>query len=115
MDDIDYGYAITGPIVDSIPHFPIQLSVNSIDEPDTREDEPPANFTATLTVNDLTPGASYSVFRFDNYRTVPASSADYPSRAVEVIDFTSEFEDYEFVDPLPILSSSSVYYRCIEA
>lgn len=133
-DDLDFGVTIAGnasevappwPLAGSSPAavvtVPLSLAVDRFNEPDLRASpsQPAAAMRATVT--DTHPNATlvvgrwYQLYRFDGYRTLPATKAgwstgNYTSRH----PFVGTAPTYVFEDPLAVLSSGTMHYRCAE-
>ena len=73
-DKVNYGYALTGNVDPKNATLPARLSVNSYEEPNVPEGQPPAPVTGTLTARSLKAGKSYTIFRFDGKENVPTDS-----------------------------------------
>ena len=71
----------------------------------------------TVTVSGLTKGRKYRLMRFASAAKLPkagASAAQYLAAAyVAHVDFTTAGATWTYTDPLTILSSSTVFYRCV--
>eukprot|EP00928_Gymnodinium_smaydae_P043888 TRINITY_DN29330_c0_g1_i1.p1 TRINITY_DN29330_c0_g1~~TRINITY_DN29330_c0_g1_i1.p1 ORF type:complete len:368 (-),score=43.75 TRINITY_DN29330_c0_g1_i1:257-1360(-) len=105
-----FGWAIEG-FLDDRAGPPLSLAVSpSSSEPDTRTGSRPVPLMGTVTVEDLTPGKSYTIFRWDSVD----SAFDY-SRAREVHKFEASGSQEVFADPTSFLSSGTTYYRCLPA
>ena len=70
-ETVDYGCAVTGIHDTSRAALPVQLHLNHWSEPDLVASQHPTTFDATATVNGLTPGKTYVLYRYNNYNNVP--------------------------------------------
>eukprot|EP00041_Stephanoeca_diplocostata_P007597 m.109037 g.109037 ORF g.109037 m.109037 type:complete len:379 (-) comp16955_c0_seq1:131-1267(-) len=124
-EDKDFGVAITGQMGETER---VWIMVDSIGEPDIREGQKPVDFNVTVHAEGLVSGTSYTLFRWNDRAKIPTSSSSYASTA----DFKHEFVfdqstpsgdkshmpietqgpgEWTYIDPNPVLSSSSAYYR----
>ena len=96
--------------------------MDRFDEPDLRASppQPAAALRATVTVGlgthpnaTLVVGRRYTLFRFDGYRTLPATPAGWGTgNYTSAHPFVGTGPTYVFEDPLAILSSGTTHYRC---
>eukprot|EP00520_Triparma_pacifica_P015815 CAMPEP_0118636354 /NCGR_PEP_ID=MMETSP0785-20121206/2575_1 /TAXON_ID=91992 /ORGANISM="Bolidomonas pacifica, Strain CCMP 1866" /LENGTH=346 /DNA_ID=CAMNT_0006527469 /DNA_START=38 /DNA_END=1078 /DNA_ORIENTATION=+ len=90
----------------------VSLTVNTTDEADVREDEPPTPLEGTLKLRGLEVGKSYVLKRFDGLATFPMYSNE-PSFVYNVQGTDEEF--VTFVDPQTFISNNSTLYMIEEA
>ena len=126
---VDYGTAVTG-VLDGTKQMPrVRLAVDRVDEPNWSPVDPsdpdeyrsapekPVALHGTVTVSGLTKGVSYRLMRFASAAKVPkagATAAQYLAAAyVARVDFTAAGPTWTYTDPQTILSSSTVFYRCV--
>uniref|UniRef100_A0A7S1U2H4 Peptidase C39-like domain-containing protein n=1 Tax=Phaeomonas parva TaxID=124430 RepID=A0A7S1U2H4_9STRA len=107
-ENYSFGWAISG--VRDANSLPIALSLDNIEEPDTRKDAPPVNFTATLTLSGLEPGSKYGLFRFD---VVPADVPKEYSKDNLIMIIKATDAEERVSDPKPFLSNGAVSYRSV--
>ena len=65
--------------------------------------------TGTVTVNDVTVGSNYTLYRFNSTEALPSQPPFAPT-AQYAVPFTATTNPFVWVDPNTFLSSSSVYY-----
>lgn len=106
----DFGCAITGIEDESGALLPIQVTVDRDDEPDVVQDEKPVPLTLKVAIRSLTPGSSYVLYRYDNYKHVPTRNY-HRSRALSVRTFVARGSTHEFTDECP--SNGASFYRCL--
>jgi len=99
-----YGYAIDGVKAAGVDDVPVSVLVDTTDEPDIREDEPPGALTATLVLEE----GSFTVYRFDGLETFPQAGG-----GVEGASFKYEKVVNGFVDPNTFMSDTSVMYKVV--
>jgi hypothetical protein len=106
-----FGYAIKGN--KHKEGKPVVLTLNSYEEPNIRNGTPAVNFTGTVTCSRLTPGLKYGLYRFNEGNAgVPKNYHEYWLYADHSMYFVAQSDTFTYVDPEPILSSSTVAYRC---
>jgi len=108
------GYCVTGPVDPAGKALPMVLAVDRWDEPDVIEGQRPVQLTGTVTVESLTVGDSYTLYRFDGYKSVPTDS-NYEVGYTSKHTFTATGTTYKYKDPKGITSNLSTYYRCVPA
>jgi hypothetical protein len=114
--DVDYGIAVTGVVDPQHVTLPVSLSVPSSSEPNVSQGASPVQMTGTVTVRGLSSGVTYSLYRYDDYTTVPsaASAADYATSSyIHRTDFTATGSTWTLVDPNTFTSDGSSTYRCV--
>ncbi|CAF1446889.1 unnamed protein product [Adineta steineri] len=114
--NVDYGIAITGIVDEDCVTLPVHLSVSEWDEPNPTYHEDPKEMLGIVTVNNLTIGCFYALLRYSSYKSVPTrgdANAFLHSNFDERHEFMATSTDYGYEDPMAILSSGSVYYRCV--
>lgn len=58
-------------------------------------------------------GASYTIYRYDDFTNVPSDS-DYANSSYDATHkFTASAESYVYKDPKSIISSGTTYYRTV--
>jgi hypothetical protein len=88
--------------------------MSDYEEPNIRNGTPAVNLTGTVTCKKTSPGVKYGLYRFNNGNAgVPKHFNEYAKAANEVYYFNATSDSFTIVDPLPILSSTSVAYRCV--
>jgi hypothetical protein len=110
--EYNFGCAITGLADNRQDLLPVRVQVDRNDEPDVVDDERPVTLKLNVTVRDLKAGASYVVYRFDDYKQLPAGD-DHKAKAISQKRFVAEREVYEFADACQ--SDSAAFYRCLPA
>lgn len=108
-DETDYGIAITGLELSGDDGRPVSLAVNTQEEPDPRQGQLPSKLKGTVTVSDLVPGSTYTLYRYDGTKSVPLpgpTPRGYSSKKV----FTATAATWTYTDPTVIGSDSAVYY-----
>ncbi|CAF3985144.1 unnamed protein product [Adineta steineri] len=113
---VDYGIAITGIVDEDSVTLPVHLSVSEWDEPNPIFCEDPIEMLGTVTVNNLTIGCFYALLRYSSYKSVPTrgdANAFLQSSFDAKHEFMAVNTDYVYEDPKAIVSSGSVYYRCV--
>ena len=106
--DTDYGIAVNG--IKGSGAIPVSLSVNKQSEPDVREGQPPSILTGTVTASALTPGAKYTLYRYEGTETLPTDGTS-GTTATHKTPFTPTAATWTFKDGFPIRSSTAQYYR----
>jgi hypothetical protein len=106
-----FGYAIKGNRHNE--GRPTVLKMSSYEEPNIRNGTPAVNLTGTVTCGKLTPGQKYGLYRFNKGNEgVPKNYHEYWLYADNAVYFVAQREEFTYEDPEPILSSSTVAYRC---
>jgi hypothetical protein len=106
--DRGFGWAVLG-LNDDRTGMDLSLAVEPWQrEPDTRSGASPSQLSGTITVEGLTVGAAYAIYRWDSVE----SAFDY-SQATVVHNFKAADTTEVFADPTTILSSGVTYYRCL--
>jgi len=109
-----YGWAVQG-FLDDREALPMSLSIDPWNtEPDVAPSKmfpaKPTKITGTLTVEGLTLGGKYDIFRWDN-----AEDAFTYNDSYKITSFTATSDTLVFVDPQTFSSYSATYYRCVES
>lgn len=104
-----FGWAITG-VTDTRAGLPLSLAVDSTREPDVRRGDKPKPFTGTITVEGLTVGSKYDIYRWDSSKI----AFDY-TKAKKQHSFTATKNTYVWKDTETFSSYSVTYYRCLAA
>uniref|UniRef100_A0A7S1A8D9 Peptidase C1A papain C-terminal domain-containing protein n=1 Tax=Noctiluca scintillans TaxID=2966 RepID=A0A7S1A8D9_NOCSC len=106
--DRGFGWAIQG-FLDETPSFPVSLALDQWQsEPDIRAGEAPISLAGTLTVEGLTIGERYAIYRWDSVDT----AFDY-SNPHSVRRFAAEQTEEVYTDPVTFSSGGATYYRCV--
>lgn len=106
-----YGCAVTG-IVDPLREtVPVRLQVDHSSEPDLIAAAQPITMNATLSVQGLVPGRTYSLLRYDDPALVPDSGFLAAGRYTSARTFTAAAPTQSFADQFT--SSAVVTYRCV--
>ena len=107
-----FGYAITGLI--NGEGQPVVLHVTDFEEPNIRIGYAAENLTGTVTCKKTSPGVKYAIYRFNKGNAgVPRHFNDYPRFADQTNYFVADSTSITWTDPTPILSSTTVAYRCV--
>jgi hypothetical protein len=96
--------------------LPVRLAVSAWNEPNPAFKKQPREMIGIITINNLTIGNSYVLLRYSSYEYVP-TKGDHNTFLQSNFDTTHEFTatetNYVYEDPKTILSTGSVYYRCV--
>lgn len=105
-----YGWAMQG-FLDTREGLPLSLSIDPWQkEPEPREGGKPNQITGTLTVEGLTKGAKYDIYRWDTTDEAFTYTDKYKKTS-----FTATNDTYVVKDPTTFSSDSATYYRCVKA
>lgn len=107
-----YGCAITGIQDTSLAALPVQVILNTWSEPDIIAGAKPATLNATVSISGLTIGKSYSLYRYNDYRTVPTTKYA-KSVYSSVVQFVANSTAATY--PVLIPSNSVAVFRCLPA
>ena len=108
---VDYGCAVTG-IVDTLREtVPVRLQVDRSWEPNLIAGAQPVAMDATLVVQSLVPGKTYSLLRYDDPAAVPDSGFLANGGYTRAHSFTATAATQTFTDQF--LSNAVVTYRCV--
>lgn len=103
-----FGWAVQG-FLDHTPYVPASLHIEPwMSEPDTRSGETPEAIQGTLTVSELTVGASYDIYRWDS-----VDDAFTYTDTFKKTSFTAKTDTFVYKDPQSFQSDSATYYRCV--
>ena len=80
-------------------------------EPDTRSGEKPTGLKGTLTVSELTKGAKYTIYRWDD----AGVAFTYNDDLYKKTSFTATSDTYVYTDDKEFSSAGTTYYRCVLA
>jgi len=108
-----FGWAAKGftPDVKQARAMPAALHIDPWkSEPDTRSGDKPAALKGTLKVSELTPGATYDIYRWDS-----VGEAFTYSEAYKKTSFTAWSDTHTFVDDTSFSSDGATYYRVVQA
>lgn len=108
---VDYGCAVTG-IVDTLREtVPVRLQVDRSSEPNLIAGAPPVTLNATVNIQSLVPGKTYSLLRYDDPSRVPDSGFLAKGGYTSTRTFTATAATQAFTDRF--LSNAVVTYRCV--
>lgn len=108
---VDYGCAVTG-IVDTLREtVPVRLQVDRSSEPNLIAGAQPVTMNATLTIQSLVPGKTYSLLRYDDPAEVPDSGFLAQGGYASARTFTATTTTQTLTDHF--LSNGVVTYRCV--
>ena len=113
---VAYGIAITGIVDDDQTTLPVHLSVSESEEPDPWVPKDSIEMDGTVTVKHLTVGKGYTLLRYASFEHVPTKGhveAFLQSNYDTEHHFTATDTTYMYNDPKKIISTKSVYYRCV--
>lgn len=106
-----YGCAVTG-IVDPLREtVPVRIQVDQSSEPDLIAAAQPITMNATLSIQGLLPGRTYSLLRYDDPLQVPDSGFLAAGSHTSARTFTATATTQSFTDQFS--SSAVVTYRCV--
>lgn len=109
---ICYGCAVLGIQDTSARALPVSITLGSWTEPNVIAGVAPTTLSASVTVNGLTPGKNYSLFRYNDYRKVPTSN--YTASAYSTIrNFVAGAMTATFTESL--ISNGVAIFRCVPA
>lgn len=107
---ICYGCAVTGIQDTSLRALPVSITLGNWTEPNVIAGATPSTLSASVSVNGLTIGKSYSLFRYNDYRKVP--TANYTASAYSAVrNFVAGSTIANFTEN--IASNSVAIYRCV--
>merc|ERR1711865_146784 len=106
-DQLGFGWAIEG-FLDTTTALPLSLTVDPVNEPDTRTGSKPKALSGTLTATDLTAGTKYAIYRWGSVE----AAFDY-SKPHSIHRFTATSDTEVYTDTESFASGSATYYRCI--
>jgi len=108
---VDYGCAVTG-IVDTLREtVPVRLQVDRSSEPNLITGAQPVTLNATVNIQSLVPGKTYSLLRYDDPARVPDSGFLAKGGYTSARTFTATAATQAFTDRF--LSNAVVTYRCV--
>ncbi|WP_379066959.1 C39 family peptidase [Mesorhizobium sp. UC22_110] len=119
-DARNYGVAITGIIDRDGQALPVRLSTNvNHEKPIMKEganDRPASqDLTLTVTVSGLTPGVSYNLYRYDDFRSVPDAGFNAAAEKAEKKWAINIKSGSSFSATEKIKSDQTVVYRAVPA
>lgn len=106
-----YGWAVQG--FEDVRADALQVSLKiepGLREPDQVKGEKPIDITGTVTVEGLTVGSTYEIYRFNT----PEEAFDY-KESKRITTFKATSDTFVFEDPKTFSSYSTTYYRCLPA
>eukprot|EP00747_Dinoflagellata_sp_TGD_P180888 gnl/TRDRNA2_/TRDRNA2_34094_c0_seq1.p1 gnl/TRDRNA2_/TRDRNA2_34094_c0~~gnl/TRDRNA2_/TRDRNA2_34094_c0_seq1.p1 ORF type:complete len:359 (+),score=13.58 gnl/TRDRNA2_/TRDRNA2_34094_c0_seq1:87-1163(+) len=104
-----FGWSIEG-FLDDRKGLPLSLTIRPFrSEPDLREGRKPESLKGTVTVEGLTAGNKYAIYRWNS----TDSAFDY-SRPHSIHRFIAEKAVEVYTDPEVFSSAGTTYYRCVE-
>jgi hypothetical protein len=108
--ETDYGLAITGTSNRSSAARPVRVEVDRIDEPNLINGELPVQLAAEITVEKLTPGTSYVLYRYNDPAMVPTKNySAHPYSSKKVFKATHERNTLQDT----ISSDGVAVFRCV--
>lgn len=108
--NICFGTAITGIYDDSKLALPVQVLLKTQSEPDVIAGAKPVMLNATVSISGLTVGKTYSLFRYNDYRTVPTINYT-ASKYSAVVNFVATKTTATI--PATIMSNTMATFRCL--
>lgn len=103
-----FGWAVKG-FLDEEQGMPASLRIDPwMQEPDTRSGASPNEIQGTLTVNELTAGSSYAIYRWDTTEDAFTYLDQFKKTSFQATNAT-----YVFTDDKSFGSNSTTYYRCV--
>lgn len=110
--NVCYGCAITGILDTSGAALPVRIQLADWSEPDVMAGEAPTMLAGTVSVSGLTPGNSYSLYRYNSHQNVPTT--DYArSNHSSVVNFVANSRTATF--PVTLVSNGVAVFRCLPA
>lgn len=109
-NNVCYGCAITGIIDTSKQALPVHITMEKWSEPDIISGFSPITLNGVATVYGLTPGKSYSLYRYNDYRIVPTNNYSKSPKS-SVINFVAKSNSTTFKAAFP--SNGIAVYRCL--
>lgn len=96
--------------------LPVHLSVSQSTEPDPCSTDQPMEMDGIVTIDNLTVENVYILLRYSSYKNVPTKGnveailqSNYETKYL----FTATDTTHVYHDPKNIISTKSVYYRCL--
>ena len=106
----NYGCAVTGIQDDEGITLPVYLSIDSWDEPNVTKGKSPASLSGKVQISSLTPGKSYLLLRYDDYKDVPSKNF-HDSNFSSSTSFIATKETQSF--NVQFISDGVAMFRCI--
>lgn len=106
-DQYGLGWAIQ-ELDDDKEFLPASLVIDPVDEPDVRTGSKPTALQGTLTVDGLTTGSKYAIYRWNSVET----AFDYKNPQ-SVHKFTASATSTVYKDTQTFMSDEAAYYRCV--
>lgn len=111
-NSVCYGCAVTGIQDASRQALPVRIVLESSSEPDLMAGELPLPLKGTVSMNGLTVGKSYTLYRFNDYRVVPTTNYAKSAYA-SAQNFIATGSTMLF--PVSIPSNGVAVFRCLPA
>ena len=108
-EDLTYGTAISA-IKGESGDIKVSLTVNTTDEADVREDEPPTPLQGSLKIRGLSAGEHYLLQRYDGLGNFPFN-ANNPSATFKIVG--TDEDVMTWVDPETFISNNSTLYTVV--
>jgi hypothetical protein len=106
-----FGWAVQGFLDNYEEYQQASLSIDPwMMEPNTSEGDKPIPITGTLTVEGLTVGSSYEIYRWDTTKDAFIYADEYKKSSFKATSATHVYKD-----PKTFMSDSTTYYRCVPA
>lgn len=109
---ICYGCAVLGIQDTSGKAVPVSLTLGTWTEPNVIAGVAPSTLAASVNVRGLVPGKAYSLFRYNDYRTVPTSNYTFSTYS-SVRNFVASSSNASFSES--IISNGVAIFRCVPA
>jgi len=109
-NNVCYGTAITGIMDASKQALPVHITMEKWSEPDIISGFSPITLNGVVTVYGLTPGKSYSLYRYNDYRIVPTNNYSKSTKS-SVVNFVAKSSTTTFKAAFP--SNGIAVYRCL--
>lgn len=106
----NFGCAVTGVTDETGQLLPVRVTVDRESEPDVVKGLPPVQMKLTATVSQLTPGKTYVLYSYDDYKAIPTSDYSH-SKYKAARAFIASSSSQVFHETCP--SSGLCVYRCL--
>jgi|APCry1669189034_1035192.scaffolds.fasta_scaffold01499_4 hypothetical protein len=107
-----FGCAVTGIQDLSRQALPVQVAIGKASEPDVIAGAAPQPLDAVVTISQLVPGKPYTLYRYDDHRSVPTTNYA-KSRSTSATKFVATAPQATF--PAVIRSNGVAVFRCLPA